>query len=278
MTIELTQGEGWLVLVSSLSAGFVWGHNFWLTLRRERGVGATAEKLRVEAHTGHHFPGGESAVAPERVAACQLHTATGTTPLSGFQVEGQALVTETVLVDAGTPLAALILQPRSITLAAEKFASYIADEDATATVAPDFQAGVTTEPQHEIYTKYAKALLSVPTIATDSNDWVCHSVGHRMEIVPECHPALLCRGARLPVRVLFDGHPVAGVRVSSGCAQLAQGGYAAHVYTDAAGRAEVELPCAGYWFVRAHRLQRHPDPTVAQWESFWPSLTFQIEA
>lgn len=38
----------------------------------------------------------------------------------------------------------------------------------------------------------------------------------------------------------------------------------------------VELTAPGYWCVRANYIRRHPDPQTAKWESFWPSLTFQI--
>jgi hypothetical protein len=89
--------------------------------------------------------------------------------------------------------------------------------------------------------------------------------------------ARLRRGQPLPVRVLFDGKPAAGVRVSSGCDKLRNGGYAAHARTGADGRAEIDLPVGGHWFVRSHSTRRHPDPRIAEWESFWPSLTFHID-
>jgi len=90
-------------------------------------------------------------------------------------------------------------------------------------------------------------------------------------------PATLRVGDPLIVRVLLDGEPIAGVRVSSGCDGLREGGYAAHARTDAAGLAEVALPVGGEWFVRSHHIRQHPDPQLARWASFWPSLTFRID-
>lgn len=257
-------------LLFTASAGLILGHNFWLVGGEQRAPAAAA--LRVEAHVGHHFPIGESAIAPERIADFRLLAPQGATPIDRYRVEGTALVAEISAAGAGTQMAVLTLHPRPITLAAEKFAGYIREEEAEAFVMPAFQPGLTDAAQHEMYSKYAKAILRA-----QDDEVACRVVGQKMEIVPERSPATLRAGDRLPVRILFDGAPITGVRVSSGCDQLQQGGYVAHARTDVAGRAEIELSSGGHWFVRAHYIRRHPDPQLAEWESFWPSLTFRVD-
>jgi len=270
MTIEI-HGHGlWEIALLASSLGILLGHNFWL-IAGKRGA-PREERLRVEAHVGHHFPAGESAIAPERIADFRLISSNGEAPVFDYRVEGTALVAEVTASSEGAQMAALTLHPRPITLEHEQFARYIDEEDARAAVSPDFQPGVAQAAQHEIYSKYAKAILTA-----ESDEVACRVVGQKMEIVLERSPATLRGGGRLPVRVLFDGEPIAGVRVSSGCDALHSGGYASHIRADADGRAEIELPVSGYWFIRSHYIRRHPDSRIAEWESFWPSVTFRIE-
>ena len=259
------QGWGWISFAASL--GVFLGHNFWVV------GGARSKKvLRIEAHVGHHFPHSESAIPPERIADFRLLSASGETVLDQGKIEGTALVAEAAHVSNGTQMTVLSLHPRAITLEEKTFTKYIQEEDALVSVTPHFLPGVTTTAQHEIYSKYAKAILT-----TGDDDVACRVVGQKMEIVPELNPATLRPGARLPIRVLLDGKPVAGARVSSGCDRSHAGGYIAHTRTDTQGRAQIQLSVGGYWFVRSHLIRRHLDPTVAQWESFWPSLTFRVD-
>jgi uncharacterized GH25 family protein len=246
------------------------GHNFWLIAGKRHTQ--SEERLCIEAHTGHHFPAGESAIAPDRIADFRLISSNGETPVLHYRIDGTALIAEVVAPGAGAQIAALELHPHPITLETDLFAKYIDEEDATVSVTPDFQPGITQAAQHEVYSKYAKAILT-----SNDDDVACQVVGQKMEIVLERSPATLRAGDRLPVRVLFEGRPIASVRVSSGCDTMRDGGYASHTWTDAEGRAEINLPVSGYWFIRSHNIRRHPDPRIADWESFWPSMTFRIE-
>lgn len=250
----------------TVSLGVLLGHNFWVIAGPRR-----AEKLRIEAHVGHHFPNGESAIAPERIADFRLLSVNGETRLDNCTVEDIALVAEATEPSAGTVMTVIVLHPRPITLEGATFTKYIEEEEAQASVASDFLPGGTTNAHHEIYSKYAKAILTA-----GDDDVACRVIGLKMEMVPERNPATIKPGECLPIRLLLDGEPVAGARISTSCDRLHAGSYFAHVRTDAQGRAEIELPVSGYWFVRSHLIRRHPDASVAQWESFWPSLTFRI--
>lgn len=267
MIVEILTSEGWALIGMAVSLGVLLGHNFWVIAGPRR-----AGTLRIEAHVGHHFPNGESAIAPERIADFRLLSGNGETRLDNCTVEDTALVAAATEPSAGTAMTVLVLHPRPITLEGATFTKYIEEEEARASVAPDFLPGVTTNAQHEIYSKYAKAILT-----TGDDNIACQVVGLRMEIVPERNPATVKPGERLPIRLLLDGEPVAGARISISCDRLQAGSYFSHVRTDEEGRAEIELPVSGYWFVRSHLIRRHPDATVAQWESFWPSLTFRID-
>ncbi len=136
-------------------------------------------------------------------------------------IEGQSLVAmiespceRTESTRDGACLVASELHLHPIVLEAEKFAHYVRGEDAAAQIAPHFEEGKTVSSQRESYTKYAKALLGSGTGDDDAFRLVA---GHRLEIVPQLSPAAARRdGKRFPVQVLFDGEPMADLRVSRG--------------------------------------------------------------
>ncbi len=282
--IEVSDHNFWGIALASISANLILGHNLWLVVKDQRAErGKRDTRVRVEVNTSDNFPASESAVRPERIADFRVISAgAASVPITEYVIEGQSLVAiiespcgeGTESTREGPCLVALELHPHPIVLEAEKFAHYIRDEDAAAQVAPHFEEGKTVSSQRESYTKYAKAWLGSGTGDDDAFRLVA---GHRLEIVPLLSPASARRdGKRLPVQVLFDGEPMADLRVSSGCENLGGGKYAAHTRTDEEGRAWVEMSAPGRWFIRAHHIRPHRDSRTADWESFWASLTFQI--
>ena len=259
-----------LALLACVSAGLILGHNLWLIAKRERH--SDDDSFLIEANTSDSFPASDSAVRPERIADFRLVSSEGSTPIKEYRVEGKSLVAPLTLPRAGNYIAALTLHPHPITLEAEKFGHYIADEAAMARVASRFRIGETTTPQRESYAKYAKALIKGNA---QNDDLFRRAVDHRLEIIPQNNLSAQ-RDVKLQVQVLFDGEPVAGLRVSCGCEHLNEGRYAAHTATDDNGRAAIEVSTPGHWFIRAHYIRPHQDSQTVDWESFWASLTFHI--
>ncbi|MDQ3009515.1 MAG: DUF4198 domain-containing protein [Acidobacteriota bacterium] len=277
--------NNWAGIAAGLSTAAILAHNFWLAAKSE---GEGVQSLRLEMNTGHHFPISESAIRPERVAEFRMVSETGSAPISVYQAEGPALVATIFSPPSGILVAALTLHPHPITLEADKFVHYLEDEDAFEFTSLHFQSGITTAPQRERYSKFAKAVIqsngqSHGRSQESAADLSMRAVGHRLEIVPEIEIASMQGGGRggersgvkLPVRVLFEGEPLAGVRVSSGSEHLNHGAYLAHARTDKNGQALLDLAVPGHWYVRTHYIRRHSDPQVAEWESFWASLTFR---
>lgn len=262
--------EGWNALLAMLSSGSILGHNLWLLASRKNDA-----RLRLEMNTSDLFPMSDSAISPERIAALSLISSRGSLPVKEFYAEGTSLVAEVDAPESEVLLAALTLHPREITLGAEKFAHYLAEEDARDAIALRQQTGQNEIDGREIYTKYAKAVFQTEGAPDEAFGQV---VGHRLEIVPQRNPRALRIGDRLSVQVLFDGAPVVGLRVSGGGEHLANGGYASHAHTNETGRAEIEIIGAGRCFVRTHLIRPHLETEVADWESFWASLTFTVNA
>ncbi len=91
----------------------------------------------------------------------------------------------------------------------------------------------------------------------------------------EKNPYMLKGGGELPVRLLYEGKPLAGALVMA-----LQRGRPDKVTarTDAKGRAVLKLDRPGFWLVKAVQMIPAPADAGADWESFWASLTFALPA
>jgi hypothetical protein len=256
------------IIIFSLSSLIILGHNLWLVGKYEQ------TKIRISANTGDKFPESDSAVKQERVADFRLISLSGFKPITNYRVEENSLVAD-VPNDNNTFLCvALALYAHPITLEAKKFAGYINEENAQEFVRPSFMAEHSTDPQRESYTKFAKVLMeSGETQLNDISDLIA---GHRLEIVPQIAPLSVGINQVLPVQVLFEGKPIMGLRVSSGCESLNDGRYLSHTLTDENGMTDVEISENGHWFARTHFIRPHLDRENFDWESFWASVSFQI--
>lgn len=255
------------IIFVSISTLIIFGHNLWLVGKKE------PTQIRISANTGDNFPESDSAVKPERVADFRLVSSNGSAPITNYRVEENSLVADVPTENNESFCVALALRAHPITLEAVKFGNYIKEENAEDFVKPNFVAELTTEPQRESYTKFAKVLIEASNARTGNLSNLI--AGHRLEIVPQISPSIVESNQMLPVQVLFEGKPIAGLRISSGCEELNDGKYLAHTVTDENGMADVEISKSGHWFARTHFIRPHFDKENFEWESFWASVTFR---
>ncbi len=268
MFIEIHAANFSEIIFASVSLLVIFGHNLWLVGKNEQ------TRIRIEANTGDHFPESDSAVKPERVADFRVISSDGFTPITDYRVEENSLVADVPTENDKSFCVALALHAHPITLEAVKFAGYIKEENAEEFVKRNFVVEDTTEPQRESYTKFAKVLVASGEERT--NDISNLIAGHRLEIVPQIPASGIGDNRMLPVQVLFEGKPIEGLRVTSGCEELNGGRYLSHALTDENGMANVVVPESGHWFARTHFIRPHLDKENFDWESFWASVTFRI--
>jgi hypothetical protein len=261
MFIELQSSGFSDLLLLSVSTLIVLGHNLWLVPRNDAG------EIAIATVTSDKFPESESAVKPERIASFRYFADGDATEIEDYRVEGNSLVAYPPTTEH-VSLVALDLHPHPIVLEADKFAGYIRSEEAESFVAPQFVAAETTESQRESYSKFAKVMIDDNAIGK--------AVGQKLEIVFESNPLEIRSNAKLKVKALFEGEPMANLRLSAGAEELNEGRYCSHVRTDENGSAELEINCSGLWFVRTHYIRAHSDNATFDWESFWASVTFRI--
>ena len=131
-----------------------------------------------------------------------------------------------------------------------------------------------TLPGRERYSKYARALLRN---GAKSTPFFQQPSGLIIEIIPTADPYSLKPGDQLPVQVLFRSKPAANLHMEASWAHGSETKSVSAGRTDANGRLTVTLPEAGLWRLHTIKMERCADPAAADWESFWSSLTFELE-
>ena len=159
-------------------------------------------------------------------------------------------------------------------LSAVRFNAYAREEGLTPALETRAAQGLLNIDASERYSRQAKALVQVGDgVAQDA---VMRPVGLTLEIVPEVSPYASPRAATLPVRVFYEGQPLAGALVkmtdlAHDAAPLEQR------RTDAEGRAGFAMPGGGAWRLDVVWTKPLVDEGV-DFETVFSSLSFGFPA
>ena len=168
-------------------------------------------------------------------------------------------------------------KPNALELPAEKFNAYLEQEGLDAVLAWRAEHGQMNQPGREIYSRCAKSLLLTGPAnganqAADGVDRADRLLGFTLELMAERRPDRLRAGESLPLRLLYEGRPLAGALVTA--RQRADPHQRIALRSDADGRVMLPLAHPGDWLVNAVHMRPAPEGSGADWESLWASLTF----
>lgn len=228
--------------------------------------------ITVGFHIGDSFPETEVSGHLDRLQNPKLIWQTGSGAVRNLRVEANRNVGDAVAGGSGELIAAVNTVPTLIQLDPAKFAEYLKAEGLTDIIAWRAQHGESAKPGKERYSKYAKAIL----LSGAPNAFAGHAVGYVIEIIPEADPYTLKPGHFLPIQVLFRGKPAAGLQIESAWAGNKDRKTAVVGLTGSDGRLKVPLPATGLWKIRTIKMERCAEPSVADWESFWASMTLEL--
>lgn len=172
----------------------------------------------------------------------------------------------------GTYAIVLATKPASSVLPAIRFNDYLTVEGIAPALAARKAAGTTGTPGRELYSRRAKALVKVGA-ATGPQPQVTRPVGLTLEIVPEVDPYAIAPDAPLPVRILFEGKPLAGALVKLNNLDFDARPVTTHL-TDAAGRATFAIPFRGLWQMNVIWTKPLVGNPAADFATTFSSLTF----
>jgi hypothetical protein len=241
-------------LLASLLASSASAHDFWIELSTKRA--APGEPVAARLFVGDDGAGEPFPRDPGHLLRFWAASDAGEAPLlarSGADPAG-------VFVPHAPGVHAIGYTSRATPLALEpaRFAAYL-DQEGLPRVRPG----------PELFSRCAKALLPVGSADTAGFQRV---LGLTLELVPERSPFLLAPGDELPVRLLYEGRPLAGALVDA----RQHGAAVAAARTDAEGRVRLRLPAPGFWMIAAVHLTEAAPGQGAAWESFWASLSFVV--
>ena len=244
-------------------------HDLWLVPPDEVSLNAIST---FRANSGMDFPNGVSPVDPEKFKSKTLILPNGeAVELMAAGLEGNSGLLTCQPTTPGIYIASVRTEPRSLTLDASEFNSYLVSDGLPHIYRLRDEEKSLDQPGREQYSKSPKALIQVG----DGGDGdPSRIVGLPLEIVPLQNPFQLKVGDTLRVRVLFQGQALSNANI--GWDHPDDGEPASGtVRADSNGEALIPVSRLGLMTIRLTHMTR-PKTAEYEWESFWTTLTFRI--
>jgi hypothetical protein len=259
---------GFFLCIASLTPLFP--HDLYILLETFRVK--PGQTVAIRLHNGDAFPDSEGPPATARLRDTRMLWKGGSVELKDFREEHKALVTSIPIGDAGTGslIVTATLSANSREYDAKNFQAYLEDEGLAMVSKYRQQHAEEDKPVKELYSKYAKALI----VNGSPSSFSTMPVGLKIEIVPAVDPATLKPGASMPVQVLFEGKPAAGLTIETTWSTGGSAKPSVVGHTDSSGRLSIPLQ-SGKCRITTGNSRRYRDQTVANWETFFATLTFE---
>ena len=247
-------------------------HDYWISpteFRPNQG-----DVVPIKLFVGDHFQGQiERELSKEMTIDFELSNSKGRRDILDPDLYGKKPIGEPRFETVGTNILAIQRNWAHIEMEGPKFHDYLKHEGLTHIIDARVKAGEQQESATERYRRYLKSIV----VVGDHEDEHWKTVlGHKLEIIPLSNPSCAKPGSTVAFRVLLDGKPLKQVQVAA--LGKANGRTVdKHGRTDTNGQVAFELEMAGFWMVRLVHLRRCEED-VADWESFWSSLTFEVKA
>ncbi len=250
------------------ATGPVAAHDFWI----EPAVHAAAVDARVPVtlRVGEDFSGTSQPYVKDWFVDFSVTSAAGRKPVVGFAGDDPAATL--VLKSPGLHLIGFHSARSFVNLEAARFTDYLRAEGLDRIEAMRRERGESAANGREYYSRCAKSLVHAGAGAMAGYD---RPLGYPLELVPRANPYGLAPGDRLPLALLYRGQPLEGVLVIAFTAEEPTRRFSARTGPD--GVVKLPLDRAGRWLVKAvHMIPMPAADPIADWESFWASLTFEV--
>lgn len=254
-----------VLLIGLAAAPAARAHDFWI--EPSTFTPAPGEKVAVRLRVADHFPGDpfpRNAARIERFAVLGGGAEAAVPGVEGVDPAGYLV--------AGKPGIYQIVYDSnhaSIELAGEKFEQHLAEQGLERISELRRKDGRSAAAAKEIYSRSVKALLAVG----NGSEGFGGPAGLPLELIPEKNPFQLKPGGELPLRLLYQGKPLAGAWVEARNPRRDQEKVSGR--TDQEGRVRLRLASGGLWLIKSVHMVSAPKESGADWESFWASLTFE---
>ena len=254
-----------LLLIASLVSAhdlFLAAHPFFLE---------TPGRIQIAMNIAEAFPGKEERWRADKTARFWM-VGDGITQTYPAKEEKNPTIT---LPKEGTYVIAWNATDSYIDIEGKEFNEYIEAEGYHNVAALRKQQGKENAGGRERYTRFLKTIAQVGNKFTDDYG---KRLGQKLEIIPLQNPYSIKLGAPLPVKLLFDGVPIVGIRMMATYNTYSKEHdvYAHTAETDSNGIANIPLSKKGLWMIRANHMLPLKDDPKADWQSFWTNCTFEV--
>jgi uncharacterized GH25 family protein len=258
-----------LCCYSSVQAHDFWlqPNEFWIELQA-----VTPLTLQV----GHGPLRQRSPIPMRRITRFEAFAPNGTViDLRGALHLGEAASDGTLRFDAaGAYVLVLATDNRAQShLPAIRFNDYLQVEGLTPALEQRARTQQMSRDGSENYLRLAKSILQAGPSNGSSSAHVTQPLGLTLEIVPELNPYTEPRHSNLPVRVIYEGRPLAGALVKLTNLDHDDTPFETHL-TDQAGRASFTMPQAGNWMLNVIWTKPLPSSSETDFETVFSSLSF----
>jgi uncharacterized GH25 family protein len=262
-------GGAALMTMSTLPAS---AHEYWLQQRTF--TIAPGENLQGDLKNGQDFKGSSFSYIANRFDQFTVTGPSGTADVTGRNGDMPAL--NMPAPEAGLYSASYQGKFDRITFTdPEKLKYYIDYEGFRGILERHAERGLPETKFQEQYARCAKALFQVGAPDPGGNQDTL--TGMKFELVAEKNPYALTQADFLPVRLYWEGKPMADVQIRM--FRFNKELETAIVRTDAEGRASFSLAGGGRFMLNAVNLYEgddDPETETAEWVSYWASLTFGL--
>lgn len=254
-----------MVIPSSLLA-----HEYWLEPRQY--TIEVGERLEGDLKNGQHFKGSNYSYIEKNIDFFRLSG-----PEESIEITGR---------NGDVPAMSVMAKSEGLYVASyqgkfdrilftneDKIKQYAEYEGLEGLLKRHRERGFEADSLQEQYARCAKALFQVGS-GTNGNDQL---TGLKLELVAEINPYSLGEGDALPVRLYWEGDPMPDtqIRLFRFDGELTT----LTARTDAEGRATFLLAGGGKFMMNAVYIfegDDDPDTRLAQWVSYWATLTFGL--
>jgi len=273
-------GRRWIASAATIlvSCSVLFAHDLYLM--PDTFTVAKDHVIVVSLHNGDSFPESEVAPVLDRVRDMRVVSATGSVEVEHLETAGKVVQGKVTLPWSSSSMVTARTSPHAFELQAAEFEAYLKEEGLFQVIQWRHDNGQQASLGRERYRKYAKSLINSSESHGNSasNNFHTQPVGLELEIVPEKSPENLKPGSAVSLQVLFRGKPASDLQVEAAWAGIgaASGKTTVLGRTDKSGRIIASLSSPGKWRFHTVRMERCEESRVADWESYWSSLTFEI--
>ena len=262
---------GLALVAGTLVSAPLAAHDFWLQpLRFWTAPGAP---LPMTFLVGHGAARQRSSIGTDRFSVFRAIGPQGVVDHKSELTLGRAADVAPGFTQPGTYVVAFSTSNVASDLPALRFNDYAKVEGLTLVLQQRAASNATAKAGRELYSRRGKALIQVGALGRQPQPYVTAPIGLGLEIVPLLNPYALGNSRTLPVRVLYQGRPLAGALVKLNNLAADAEPVEKHL-TDSNGLTSFAARRSGDWQLNVVWSQPMPKNPQAEFLTTFSSLSF----